>query len=167
MTWRRWGKNFVDISSRGKRSPIGFIYGGFLKWWVPPTTIGFPTKTDHFAVFWGYHHLRKHPYIIIYIHGIFRKNRWHAVDGRNLAITTWDVQSLVNDGINYQPQLVQVFFHRHYDNIMNINWRNDSRIPFRDNLIKLGQRRLAWPLRKDDMHKSRSAPSLMEGMVSN
>ena len=38
------------------------IYGGFLKWWYP-TTIGFPTKNDHFGVFWGYHHLRKHPYI--------------------------------------------------------------------------------------------------------
>ena len=38
------------------------IYGGFLKWWYP-TTIGFPTKHDHFGVFWGYHHLRKHPYV--------------------------------------------------------------------------------------------------------
>ena len=36
-------------------------YGGFLKWWYS-TTIGFPTKNDHFGVFWGYHHLRKHPY---------------------------------------------------------------------------------------------------------
>ena len=34
--------------------------GGFLKWWYP-TTMGFPTKSDHFEVFWGYHHLRKHP----------------------------------------------------------------------------------------------------------
>ena len=38
------------------------LYGGVLKWWYP-TTIGFPTKNDHFGVFWGYHHLRKHPYI--------------------------------------------------------------------------------------------------------
>ena len=38
-------------------------YGGFLKWWYP-TTMGFPTKNDHFGVFWGYHHLRKHPYVI-------------------------------------------------------------------------------------------------------
>ena len=38
-------------------------YGGFLKWWYP-TTMGFPTKNDHFEVFWGYHHLRKHPYSI-------------------------------------------------------------------------------------------------------
>ena len=34
--------------------------GGFLKWWYQ-TTIGFPIKNDHFGVFWGYHHLRKHP----------------------------------------------------------------------------------------------------------
>ena len=29
---------------------------------VYPTTMGFPTKNDHFGVFGGYHHLRKHPY---------------------------------------------------------------------------------------------------------
>ena len=27
-----------------------------------PTTMGFPTNSDHFGVFWGYHHFRKHPY---------------------------------------------------------------------------------------------------------
>ena len=37
---------------------------GFLKWWYP-TTIGFPTKNHHFAVFWWYHHLRKPPYSCI------------------------------------------------------------------------------------------------------
>ena len=44
----------------------GHLYGGFLKWWYP-TTIGFPTKNDHFEVFWGYHHLRKPPYTSILI----------------------------------------------------------------------------------------------------
>ena len=39
----------------------GKYVGGFLKCWYP-TTFGFPTKNDHFRVFWGYHHLRKHPY---------------------------------------------------------------------------------------------------------
>ena len=29
---------------------------------VPNNHGGFPTKNDHFGVFWGYHHLRKHPY---------------------------------------------------------------------------------------------------------
>ena len=32
-------------------------YGGFLKWWYP-ANMGFPTKNDHFGVFWGYHHSR-------------------------------------------------------------------------------------------------------------
>ena len=26
------------------------IYGCFLKWWVSPTTMGFPTNNDHFGV---------------------------------------------------------------------------------------------------------------------
>ena len=38
------------------------IWGWTLEWWVSPTTIGFPTKSDHFEVFWGYHHFRKLPY---------------------------------------------------------------------------------------------------------
>ena len=62
------------IARRRKQHYI-YIYGGFLKWWVSPTTIGFPTKNDHFGVFWGYHHLRKHPviacYHYIYIYSIF------------------------------------------------------------------------------------------------
>ena len=37
------------------------LYGCVLKWWYP-TTMGFPTKNDHFGVFWGYQHLRKHLY---------------------------------------------------------------------------------------------------------
>ena len=37
------------------------VYGDFLKCWYP-TTMGFPTQ-DHLEVFWGYHHLRKHPYM--------------------------------------------------------------------------------------------------------
>ena len=43
-----------------------YVYGGFLKWWYP-TTMGFPTKNDHFGDFWGvkwgYHHVRKHQYM--------------------------------------------------------------------------------------------------------
>ena len=29
---------------------------------VVPNNHWFPTKNDHFGVFWGYRHLRKHPY---------------------------------------------------------------------------------------------------------
>ena len=43
-----------------------YICGWFLKWWYP-TTMGFPTKNDHFGVSWGYHHWMKHPYIYIAI----------------------------------------------------------------------------------------------------
>ena len=28
----------------------------------PNKPMGFPTKNDHFGLFCGYHHLRKHPY---------------------------------------------------------------------------------------------------------
>ena len=55
-------------------SPKGFLpFGkGFFPIWgfpkmvgLPNKPMGFPTKNDHFEVFWGYnhHHLRKHPYI--------------------------------------------------------------------------------------------------------
>ena len=47
--------------ARDKEPMHDCTYGGFLKWWYP-TTIGFPTKNAHSGVFWGYHHLRKHPY---------------------------------------------------------------------------------------------------------
>ena len=32
----------------------------------PKKTMGFPTKNDHFGVFWGYHHLRKHPFLVVH-----------------------------------------------------------------------------------------------------
>ena len=51
--WRIFFANYPDHLRQ---------YGGFLKWWYQ-TIIGFPTKTDHFGVFRGYHHLRKHPYV--------------------------------------------------------------------------------------------------------
>ena len=50
------------LSNHGTNHPP---YGGFLKWWYP-TTMGFPTKNDHFGVFLGYHHLRKHPYVMLH-----------------------------------------------------------------------------------------------------
>ena len=50
------------------------LYGGFLKWWYP-TTMGFPTKNDHFVVFWGYHHLRKHPYVL-YLSYVLSTRTW-------------------------------------------------------------------------------------------
>ena len=42
------------------------IYGCFLKWWFSPTTMGFflLKMISTWGVTWGYHHLRKHPYMI-------------------------------------------------------------------------------------------------------
>ena len=43
-----------------------YEYGGFLKRWVSPTTMGFPTRNDqHLGCEMGgkTHHLRKHPYV--------------------------------------------------------------------------------------------------------
>ena len=46
--------------------------------------MGFPTKNDHFGVFWGYHHLRKHPYHFhsSILHTIFFGGR-HKFDLKN------------------------------------------------------------------------------------
>ena len=49
-------QNLVDVEPT-----ICLLYGCFPKCWYP-TTMGFPTKNDHFGVFGGYHYLRKHPY---------------------------------------------------------------------------------------------------------
>ena len=48
---------------RGKKKNTTSFFDsnwGFPKM-VVPNNHGFPTKNDHFGVFWGYHHLRKHP----------------------------------------------------------------------------------------------------------
>ena len=52
---------FAKCGKVGFFSGVYGLYGGFLKWWYQ-TAIGFPTKNDHFGVFWGYYHFRKHPY---------------------------------------------------------------------------------------------------------
>ena len=57
-------------------------YGGFLKRWVSPTTIGFPTKNDHFGVFWGYNHFKGHPHFSKEKNSIFHGNSaipWDSV----------------------------------------------------------------------------------------
>ena len=54
VTSKMAGKKAVGVSE------CSLIRGGFRKWWYP-TTMGFPTKNDHFEVFWGHHHLWKHP----------------------------------------------------------------------------------------------------------
>ena len=72
----KWFRSFVERSG----FKVGILrYGGFLKWWYP-TTMGFPTKNDHFGVFWGYHHLRKHPYILIFhVVELFFRNKTEKI----------------------------------------------------------------------------------------
>ena len=67
-----WNHNWDSkVKSMGKIGCFFFIrwwynitiYGSFLKWWYSTQQPwGFPTKNDHFGVFWEYHHLRKPPY---------------------------------------------------------------------------------------------------------
>ena len=57
-------------SHRNSFIAFWFTYGCFQKWWYP-TTMGFPTKNDHFGVFWGYFYFWKHPYRYA--------SRWFAV----------------------------------------------------------------------------------------
>ena len=55
-----WGRGWSSVHRSLQVGFARFLDGGFLKWWVSPTTMGFPTKNDDFEVFWGYH-FRKHP----------------------------------------------------------------------------------------------------------
>ena len=64
MQWpilKRFGEPKLWTVTTARKLSQHETYGGFLKWCYP-TTMCFPTKSDHFGVFWGYHHLRKHPY---------------------------------------------------------------------------------------------------------
>ena len=55
-------KGFSDLQLGDEKGTLNHLeLGGFLKWWYQ-TTMGFPTKNDHFGVeSGGYQHLRKHP----------------------------------------------------------------------------------------------------------
>ena len=61
LSWYEGGgpqpRRFMEIRCLRKISIWGFPK------MVVPNNHGFPTKNGHFGVFWGYHHLRKHPYI--------------------------------------------------------------------------------------------------------
>ena len=49
----KYGANFQP-EPWGNDPNLNSAYGCFQKKWYP-TTMGFPTKNDHFGVFWGYH----------------------------------------------------------------------------------------------------------------
>ena len=106
-------KSFANLPTAGRGSiPIWYkiykciyIYGGFLKCCYP-TTMGFPTTNDHFGVFWGYHHLRKHPYLYIYIGIIF-----------GLIVVTSHDRIHQNDLISRYLELVKFISTNHHPDI--------------------------------------------------
>ena len=58
----------MDVSENRGSTSLSTPIWGFPKMVVPnipQQPLVFPTKNDH-GVFWGYHHLRKHPYYIVY-----------------------------------------------------------------------------------------------------
>ena len=66
-----WEQNLhrcgTKIAKKSAETPFWNFKVGILHIWgfpkmVVPNNQGFPTKNDHFGVFGGYHHLRKHPY---------------------------------------------------------------------------------------------------------
>ena len=113
-------------------------YGGFLKLWYP-TTIGFPTKNDHFGVWNGGTTIQGNTHIAddpatnnhkkkageVWQRAIFSFPHfgWMKLDAKiygncearvvllmvQKTCTIWDgAKTLVNNGINYQPQLVSL-----------------------------------------------------------
>ena len=56
-SWKSWGPlSGAPNKNRWNMERYHAVNGDFLKWWYP-TTMGFPTKHDHFGMFCGYHHL--------------------------------------------------------------------------------------------------------------
>ena len=55
MSWNQASTTEADVSRLGDVGATPKMVG------FPNKPMGFPTKNDHFGVFWGYHHLRKHP----------------------------------------------------------------------------------------------------------
>ena len=78
---------------------------------------GNPTKNDHFGVFWGYHHLRKHPYFLqVFCYQETRRSDrrpWgHPPKKKNhhsqIRLTHWDERPTVYFTVtNLGPRLSQ------------------------------------------------------------
>ena len=69
-----------------------YIYEWFQKWWYP-TTMGFPSKNDHFGVFWGYHYFWKHPYIMFSMGGMLCKTIFFETPYMVLMKTRFGLQA--------------------------------------------------------------------------
>ena len=114
------GRKWLLVS----RSDIGYLFPGNPKWHLyftpgcPPWSVNFRLGNIPFsAYFQGANELA------LSLKEWWKGESWHdrfsgsfgnggAVDGSEIRLTTWDVQNLVKNGINYQPQLVQDSFHQ-------------------------------------------------------
>ena len=59
-----YSESFSAVGPDSPKTEVWLIISyewGFPKLVVPNKPMGFPTKNNHFGLFWGYHHLRKHP----------------------------------------------------------------------------------------------------------
>ena len=99
------GESLPNVPVEVRRFVTNDLYGGFLKWY--PTILGFPTKNDHFGVFWGYHHFRKPPFVLCSkIPGLFLGRAslflgWGGVVHRDTTTIHWTnevIQILVQSG---------------------------------------------------------------------
>ena len=82
ISWYRWfqppqrgkcnSKRANILCSKSKITITRVKKGGFLKWWVSPTTpwVFLLKMISTWGVKWGYHHLRKHPYTYAASHGL-------------------------------------------------------------------------------------------------
>ena len=62
-----WSQHGTDQGPSGRRMDLSedrFLHGGFLKWWVSPTTMGFPILKIIIlgGGDWGYQHFRNPPH---------------------------------------------------------------------------------------------------------
>ena len=94
--------------------------GGFLKWWYP-TTMGFPTKNDHFGVFWGYHHLRKHPTSFTSRILWMYSERPVATLLWNLIVVWWNRMKLLLDSFMFRDSSFFLFVARTFSR--KVFWR--------------------------------------------
>ena len=99
------------------------IYGGFLKWWVSPTTMGklLLKMISTWGVKWGYHHLRKHPY-----RQIFCKYTIHWVFGYQILpqpACRWNAQGRsASRRSSRGSSQVPAFFSRHFLWLPAVDW---------------------------------------------
>ena len=120
-------------------------YGGFLKWWVSPTTMSFPTKNDQFGV-WnggttilGNTHIEKHPWVSFHrSQSIFYYSPWlkfhvepNMFHGNSKGVfwkLLWQFKSLVQFGVSKKHQNINRCLLFWFRSTMRIFWKSEVMI---------------------------------------